>query len=162
VRRHSKAALAAAGVAGALAALSASGSAQTPQGRTLVFKEHHEVFRIIDNPPRSKTKGERASISIGDELIERIPLLDPAGNRAGTFHIRCVATKGAKSLDKATFLAVGEVVLHDGTIAATSVFTLSKGSGGGPIVGGTGPYQGAHGEFTFDLKAHTDTFTITP
>lgn len=31
----------------------------------------HEVFRLIDNPLRSEARGERASISMGDDLIDQ-------------------------------------------------------------------------------------------
>ena len=80
----------------------------------------------------------------------------------GAFHILCVATNGAKTLAAATFLGTGELVLRHGTVAIDSVFRISNGKGGGPILGGTGAYEGASGTYTFDLKAHTDTLRILP
>jgi hypothetical protein len=44
------------------------------------------------------------------------------------------ATKAAKTLAAATFLATAEIMLRDGTVAPETVFRISEGKGGGPII----------------------------
>ena len=140
---------AAAAAVAAIAALAGNGNASHPGSRTIVLQEldRGSVFKFIDHPPRSRGRGERATISTGDQFAFRTPVQNQAGQRAGALHALCTATRGGRNFGRATFMCDGSYRLTDGQIALQVVF-----SGEGPTVvavtGGTGAYEGARGSCT--------------
>lgn len=144
------------------AVLAAGGSAQNG-GRSLVLKEdaRRGAFKIVDNAPRSK----RGSISIGDELIVRVPLLDPrSGQRRGTLHAQCVASEGGRNIEKATLLCRGVFKLVDGTLTGEGAISETSPPEIFAVTGGTGAYNGARGTDTVTHSggAELHTFNLLP
>jgi hypothetical protein len=141
------------------------GSAQAPGPRTLTFTEadRGSSFRFVDTPPRSRGQSERTlRLSMGDVLVLRNPLVSGTGQRAGTLHATCVATRGGR-LGRAFFVCHGAVTLRDGQIAIevpTRIGDISTGS----ITGGTGAYNGTRGTFTSREQGPRtiDTFELLP
>jgi hypothetical protein len=143
----------------------ASGSAQAPGSRTLTFieGERGSTFRIVDNPPRSPGRTERTfRLSAGDFFVFTNPMIDSAGQRAGTFRGTCLATRGGR-FERAFFLCLGVAKLRDGDIAV-EVATRLADDISGPIVGGTGDYNGARGTFRSREQGRRsiDTFELLP
>jgi len=140
---------AAAAAVAVIAAFAGSGSANHPGSRTVVLQEleRGSVFKFIDHSPRSRRRGFRATISTGDQFVFRSPVQNQAGQRAGTLHALCTATRGGRNFERATFMCNGSYRLTDGQLAVQVVF-----SGEGPTVlavtGGTGAYEGARGSCT--------------
>lgn len=157
-------ALAAIGVSIVFAA--GGSSAQVPGERTLTFIEGHkgEQFAVVDNPPRSKRRGERASVSVGDQLAFHNPLLTEARQRAGSLDGFCIATERGARFDKATFACTAIVRLSDGTLVLSVRLKFSESDSiGGAISGGSGAYEGARGSFTSTGQRTTrDTFHLLP
>jgi hypothetical protein len=143
--------------AGAIAAVTAAGvaaatgSAQTPSGRTLTLFEDvpRESSTLVDNAPRSPSKNpgnRRFRLSAGDELVGRTPLLERnGGRRIGTSYVRAAVVRG-RTFENATLQADVVLALRDGTIALTGL----AGTAQRPfaVVGGTRAYEGADGSAT--------------
>jgi hypothetical protein len=135
----------------AVAAVAATGSAQSEKTKTLTLFEDvaHESSALVDNPPRSPARNpdsRRFRLSAGDELVGRAPLLDRrGGSRVGRSYIHGVVV-GGRRFENATLQAQVTLALRDGTIALTGL----AGSGQRPfaVVGGTGAYEGARGSAT--------------
>ena len=125
---------------------------QNPGGRTITLfeRENAGTFRFVDNPPKSRAKGEEPDISSGDEFVLTIPLFHRSKDRAGTLHGHCVATRGRKSFTRTTFLCRAIIKLGTGSLVIEGVFEGSGPSEESPfaITGGTGAYEGARGSFT--------------
>jgi hypothetical protein len=149
----------------ASALLAGSGSAQAPTGRTLTFTEGQRgsTFKIVDNPPRSPGRTERTfRLSAGDFFVFTNPLIDGAGQRAGTLRGMCAVTRGGR-FERAFFLCHGVAKLRNGDIAIEAATPLGDDVSG-PITGGSGLYNGARGTFRSREQGRrtTDTFELLP
>jgi hypothetical protein len=146
--------------AAGMAALAGTVSADHPGSTTLTFVERNNLgtFEFVDVRPRSFRRGE-PRISPGDMFMGSSPLFNAANTRReGKLFFKCTAITGAKRFGRATFLCEGTARLSDGTLALSVLF--KGGATGGPVIGGTGAYEGASGSFTSDERRRTsvDTF----
>lgn len=134
---------------GAATALAASGSAQTPGGRTLTFFEDaaHGSEALIDNAPKSPSANpgsRRFRLSAGDELVVRTPILDrKGGKRLGTLYAQASVVGGSR-FQNAVFLVHGVLKLADGQLAFTGAIKDQR-LNTEAVIGGTGAYDGARG-----------------
>jgi hypothetical protein len=143
-----------------LAALAGTVNADHPGSTTLTFVERNNqgTFEFIDVRPRSTRRGE-PSVSPGDMFLGSNPLYNAANTRRqGKLFFKCTAIVGAKRFERATFQCEGSARLSNGTLAISVLF--KGGDPGGPVIGGTGAYEGASGSFTSDERRRTsvDTF----
>jgi len=157
-------------VAGTAAAtalcLAAPAMAQAPTG-TLTFHEPASggTFSIVDNPPKSRTHGERTRFSTKDALVFSSPLQDATGKRAGTLRVVCYIKKPG-TFATATSDCVGVFGLATGNLYVSVLDqSFAESTTDGTIVGGTGAYVGAKG--TMHSVSHRndtsdDTLTLTP
>lgn len=136
-----------AGTAG-IAVIASSGSAQAgARTFTLTAREKGGAFAVVDNPPRSRVKGERARISPGDLFVFNQPLFDSARKAVGRLHVSCTATRGGADIERATFACAGGYGLAGGSIEVATVTKLA-GTTKIAVTGGTGKYEGARGSAT--------------
>jgi hypothetical protein len=147
------------GAAALVAVFASTGSADHPGSTTLTFVERNNqgTFRYIDIRPKSR-RGE-PSVSAGDSFYGSNPLYNAANTRRrGKLFFKCTAIVGAKRFERATFQCEGTARLSNGTLAISVLFR--GGDPGGPVIGGTGAYEGASGSFTSDERRRTavDTF----
>jgi hypothetical protein len=147
------------GAAALVAVFAGTGSADHPGSTTLTFVERNNqgTFRYIDIRPKSR-RGE-PSVSPGDSFVGSNPLYNAANTRRrGKLFFKCTAIVGAKRFERATFQCEGTARLSNGTLAISVLFR--GGDPGGPVIGGTGAYEGASGSFTEDERRRTavDTF----
>jgi hypothetical protein len=141
------------------AALAGTGSADHPGSQTLTFVERNAQgnFEFVDHPPKAPRRSER--VSAGDMLLGNNALYDAANTRrVGRLFFKCTAVRGAKRFERATFLCEVAVRLSNGTLAASVLFR--GGATGGPVIGGSGAYEGASGGFAIDERRRisVDTF----
>ena len=132
--------------------LSACGDEQKPAltQKTLAFTERPtDNFGFADVAPRTKL-GEQGpqSLSNADTITFSSDLLDASGKDRGDLDIACAVTRPG-GFDKSHLQCNGTATLVGGTL------TLSRGgrvfggaSASGAIVGGSGAYDGATGEFS--------------
>jgi hypothetical protein len=106
---------------------------------TLTFNMRDGTFRFLDFPP----KGERPSA--GDTFVLTNRLMK-GGDRIGTLHAVCTATRGAADPEKTPFLCQGVYHLKGGRITGDTNFTGENAVIKVAITGGTGDYAGASGE----------------
>jgi len=135
----------------AVVAATALAQTSTPPGGTLTFKELEKgsKFSFIDNPPRSKRKGE-PSASLGDDLTFSNPLADAGGNRIGTLYVRCTIVRASRLISHATTLCHGAFSFPGkGTLMLEALpGSLDAKSVTGAVSGGTGSFANARGTFT--------------
>jgi hypothetical protein len=145
---------------GLVAAFAGTVSADHPGSTTLTFVERNNLgtFEFVDVRPRSFRRGE-PRVSPGDMFLGSAPLFDAANRRReGKLFFKCTAITGAKKFERATFQCEATARLADGTLALSVLF---RGGGpAGPVIGGTGAYEGASGSFKSDERRRTsvDTF----
>ncbi len=136
-------------------------SAQDPGTRTVTFKELDKgsKFTHIRN---TKTRYRQAN-SQGDLLAFTNPLTGASGKHAGTLHVACTTTTGARSFLKSTITCLAVVVLGDGTLTVQTNASPGSARTTGAVTGGTGAYANARGVF---VSNHTssgadDTVALT-
>ena len=159
MKRRGALTVALAASAAVLAALAGTGSADHPGSTTLTFVERNNegTFRVIDNPPRAPRRSQR--VSPGDMFLGSNTLYNAANTRReGKVFFKCTAILGAKRFQRATFQCEATARLANGTLAVSVLFR--GGDPGGPVIGGSGAYEGASGSFTSDERGRTsvDTF----
>ena len=112
----------------------------------------------LDIRPRSTRRGE-PSVSPGDSFYGSSPLYNAANTRRrGKLFFKCTAITAGKRFERSTFLCDGTFRLRNGTLAVSVLF---KGSNpGGPIIGGTGAYEGANGAFSSVERRRTTVDTL--
>ena len=132
--------------------LTACGDAQDPElsERTLRFTEQQtENFGFVDNAPKT-TMGDEGPerLSNGDQITFSSDLLDGGDKDVGGLDISCAVTRPG-GFDRSQQQCTGTATLPGGTL------TLARGgrvfggaSTAGAILGGSGAYAGATGEFT--------------
>ena len=149
-----------AGAAALVAVFASTGSADHPGSTTLTFVERNTqgTFRFIDVPPKSTRRGE-PSVSPGDSFYGSSPLYNAANTqRRGKLFFKCTAVTGSKRFARSTFLCDATVRLRNGTLAVSVLF---KGANpGGPVIGGTGAYEGASGSFTSEDRRRITVDTL--
>ena len=144
-----------------VAALAGTGSADHPGSTTLTFVERNNqgTFRFIDVPPKSTRRGE-PSVSSGDSFYGSSPLYNAANTRReGKLFFKCTAVVGSKRFRGSTFLCEATARLSNGTLVLSAIF---KGDNppSGPVIGGTGAYEGASGSFSSDERRRTTVDTL--
>jgi allene oxide cyclase-like protein len=148
-------------VAGGL--LAAPAPAQAPATRTITLTELDKgsTFAYVDNPPRSKRRGE-PSASLGDAIVFTNPLVDAAGTRVGRLYAHCTVVVAKPRVEKATFLCTLTLTLADGTLAVQGLVNPSVPTTTAAVIGGTGAYDGARGTAVSTQKPNGDSAdTIT-
>jgi hypothetical protein len=148
-----------AGAAALVAVFAGTGSADHPGSTTLTFVERNNqgTFRFVDNRPRAPRGSQR--VSAGDVLLGTNALYNAANTRrVGRLFFKCTAVRGARRFERSTFLCEVAVRLSNGTLAASVLF--KGGATGGPVIGGSGAYEGASGGFAIDERRRisVDTF----
>jgi hypothetical protein len=137
------------------AAMVLAGCTDETQGdeQTLTFTENEDQgeFGIIGNPTQNRTKP-------GDGFALYLPLQDSSKNTVGEINASCIATQPSSG-DDITGTCSGVVDVPGGQLAIQIGGPVTQGVTG-PIVGGTGKYEGATGTFTSPDKG-PDTFEIT-
>lgn len=149
-----------AGAAALVAVFASTGSADHPGSTTITFVERNNqgTFKFIDAPPRSTRRGE-PTVSPGDIFLGSNPLYNAANTRReGRLFFKCTAILGAKRFERATFQCEGTARLSNGTLAISVLF--KGGDPAGPVIGGTGAYEGASGSFTSDERRRTAVDTV--
>jgi hypothetical protein len=144
-----------------LTVLASTGSADHPGSQTLTFVERdgQGTFRFVDIRPKSTRRGE-PSVSPGDSFYGTNPLYNAANTRrVGRLFFKCAAVRGARTFGRATFLCEATVRLSDGTLSISATF---KGNAlpAGPVIGGTGAYEGANGGFSSVDRRRTTVDTL--
>ncbi len=128
-----------------------TGGAQTTGGRTLTLFEDvpHESSTLVDNAPKSPATNpgsRRFRLSMGDELVSRVPVFDRRGGaRVGTLYAHATIVSGRR-FETAGFQAQVVLTLREGTINLAGL----AGAAGRPlaVTGGTGEYEGVRGTAT--------------
>jgi hypothetical protein len=150
------------GVAAVFAA--GAGARQTTE-ETLKFYESEKgsTFRFVDNPPKSRRRGE-PTVSAGDFFVIFQPLETKSRQRIGKLHVACFAIRGSRRFERATFLCHGRIRLAGGTVTLEGVVRLTGGLIRVAITGGTGTHEGAGGAFTSqDTRGRSvDTLHLVP
>lgn len=145
-------------VAGAVCAAAAVGEgavvASTP--RSQVSERIHLVEREAGG--KLVDTGKKG-LSVGDQQIGRSDILDTHGKRVGRLDGVCTITGVGRKLGG---VCNGVLTLPDGQIAGDFAWGRSGSSDRQAIVGGTGRYANARGQFVVDTNgtnAHED-FTV--
>jgi hypothetical protein len=136
----------------------ADGSADRPApAGTLTFKELDKgaEFTHIRN-----TAGPRRANLQGDVIASVGPLADESGKRVGKVHLACVTTNAARNFRNSQMTCTSVAQVHDGTLTAQFVNGIDRITTGA-IVGGTGAYAGATGEFVSEATDYGALDTIT-
>lgn len=106
-------------------------------------------FGFADNPPKTQLGPEGPKkLSGGDQITFSSEFLDRAGRDVGELDVSCSVTRPG-GFDKSRQQCAGTATLPNG------VLTVARGGGvfsgermSGAVVGGTGAYAGATGDFT--------------
>lgn len=131
--------------------LSACGDDQKPTlaQKTLKFTEREtDNFSFADNAPKTKVGAEGPqSLSNGDAITFSGDLLDGSGKARGELDTSCAVTRPG-GFDKSHLHCTGTATIPAGTL------TLARGGrvfagvdARGAILGGSGAYAGATGDF---------------
>ena len=98
-----------------IVALAGGGGAQTGS-TTITVRERDGAFRFLNNSPTVP------GVQMGDEFILRTHLFQ-SGDRVGTAHANCTATKAGRGFGRATWHCTGEYVLFGrGRLSLDAVF----------------------------------------
>ena len=108
---------------------------------TITFNMRDGTFRFLDLPPRGDHPSAGDSFVLTNRLMK-------GGERIGTLHAMCTATRRAADPARTPFLCQGVYHLQGGRISGDTTF-----NGANPVIkvaitGGTGIYAGASGEAT--------------
>jgi hypothetical protein len=160
MRRRAILVVAVVATAALLTVLAGTGSAVQPGSTTLTLVERNSqgTFRFIDVRPKSTRRGE-PNVSPGDSFYGSSPLYNAANTqRRGKLFFKCTAVTAGKRFERSTFLCDATFRLRNGTIAVSALF--KGGNPGGPIIGGTGAYEGANGAFSSVDRRRTTVDTL--
>lgn len=141
-------ALAGCGAAAALAPMASGGSASQPGSQTLRVGLVQATHHILDSPPRAKTRRGDPYISPGDGYVLTQRVLDGSGQRIGTAHLHCVATRGGRTSGRASAQCAATLKLRRGDITAAMAYRGEQDFEAA-VTGGTGAYEGASGSISF-------------
>jgi hypothetical protein len=143
-------------IAAAALALSACGGTGSPKlvERTLTFTERDtDQFSFFDNPPKTRLRAEGPErLSNGDQLTFASDLLDASKRDVGDLDVTCVFTRPGR-FDDSSAVCTGVMTIPGGSLTASvggrafAEGTQEGGTTAGAILGGTGRYAGATGDF---------------
>jgi hypothetical protein len=118
--------------------------------RTLTFTEQETgSFGFADNPPTTEL-GEQGprKLSSGDEITFSSELLDGSQEPMGALEISCSVTRPGGFADSHLH-CTGTATLADGSLTLARGGRVFAGTdASGAVLGGTGSYAAATGEFT--------------
>jgi hypothetical protein len=144
-----KLALAAGALVAAAAVAEGAVVAATP-GHPRVVQRIHLVEREAGG--RFVDTGKKG-LSVGDQQVGRSDILDTKGRRVGRMDGVCTVTGVGRNLGG---VCQGVLTLHAGQLVGSFAWGRSGSSHLQAIVGGTGRYADAHGQFVVDTDG-TDT-----
>ncbi len=132
--------------------LSACGDEQKPAltQKTLNFTERETAnFGFADNAPKTKVGDEGPeSLSNGDAFTFSGDLLDGSGKDRGELDTSCAVTRPG-GFDKSHLHCTGTATIPGGTLTLARGGRVFAGADPrGAILGGSGTYAGATGDFT--------------
>jgi hypothetical protein len=156
-----------------LAACGGDDTAQL-QARTITFTERDtDYFSFVDAPPRTKLGPDGPeNVSNGDQLTFASDLLDGSTRDVGDSDVTCVFTRtagrprrglSAGRLDASSAVCTGVLTVPGGSLTASvggKAFAEGAQEGvstRGSILGGTGEYAGATGDFSSTGEPAVDT-----
>lgn len=144
-KRYALAAMLAAAIVSAVA-LTPTGGAQQPNGRTFKLIEQDESSAFGDTGARSRNR-RNPRFSGGDLHVFTSRIFNEANARVGRLYAHCVAVRGGRDFTRALFRCGGTFVLRDGTIVVDAAFRGNQDDEDVPlaVTGGTGAYEGARG-----------------
>jgi hypothetical protein len=128
----------------------------------LYEREQGGSFRFVDVKPLTRVGSEGPRrVSAGDGVILRIPEYSNTARttRAGTLYAHCTALNGNRRFDRVRFDCQGAMVFGDGQVVLAGVTSLS-GNVNVAVTGGTGAYEGAHGQMTVNESQSTVTIHL--
>jgi hypothetical protein len=134
----------------------AGGGGAQAGGTTITVRERDGAFKFVDNSPTVP------GVRMGDEFILRTHLFR-SGNRVGTAHANCTATKGGRGFGRATFHCTGEYVLFGrGRLALDTVFRgrQTQNTFRILITGGNGEFFGRNGAVVATNAGNTTVHVI--
>jgi hypothetical protein len=143
-------------LAGVVAVIGSSASAQDPAARTLTFTEL-EKGATFTHVHHDKHASSRSNLQ-GDVLAFANPLADASGRRIGRQEAACVTTTGARDFRRSIVNCQIGVTLTDGTLTVHIMLRPNATVSTGAVTGGTGAYAGARG--TVVSRKGTDTVTL--
>ena len=131
--------------------LSACGDEQKPAlaQKTLMFTEREtDNFGFVDSAPKTKIGDEGPeSLSNGDAFTFSGDLLDASGTDRGELDTSCAVTRPG-GFDKAHLHCTGTATIPGGTLTLARGGRVFAGADPrGAILGGSGAYAGATGDF---------------
>jgi hypothetical protein len=124
------------------AAIPALSGAQVP-GRDITVLEKVQSVRFVHvsrTAPGTRT-------ALGDRVITRQAMFDTGRHPSGTLYTDCVAVGPPASLFKATLQCTATFRFADGQVMIEGVNRIG-GTAPVAITGGSGAYEGAHGQLT--------------
>ena len=148
VTRYAVAGVLAAAIVSAVA-LTPSGGAQQPSGRTFKLIEQDECSAFGDTGARSRNR-RNPRFSGGDLHVFTSRIFNEANVRVGRLYAHCIAVRGGRDFTKSLFRCGGTFVLRDGTIVIDAAFRGNQDDEDVQlaVTGGTGAYEGARGSVT--------------
>jgi hypothetical protein len=127
--------------------------------QTVRFTEQESKdFGFADNPPEAKLGPEGPEeFSTGDAVSFSGELLDDSGAAIGGIDITCTVTRPGR-FDQSHQQCTATATLADGTLVLSrGGIVFGADSPEGAVIGGTGAYAGAIGEFTETEEAEGTT-----
>jgi hypothetical protein len=157
--------------------LSACGGGTDLQEKTLKLTERDtDYFSFVDAPPKTRlTADGPEQVSNGDQLTFSNDLLDGAKKDVGDSDVTCTFTRttgqprrglSAGRLDDSSAICTGVMTVPGGSLTASvggKAFAEGAQQGAstkGSIVGGTGDYAGATGNFISQGEPAVDTLHL--
>jgi hypothetical protein len=146
----------------AAAVLTSAGSADHPGSQTLTFVERNNqgLFRFVDLPPRSRSRGE-PTVSPGDKVVGGNRLYDASNERrVGRFFFECTAMLRRARFERVPFRCDGGFRLRNGTLLIEALVTFGDDPVRAAVTGGTEAFEGASGGVTFDNRRRVSVDTV--
>jgi hypothetical protein len=149
-------------------ALAACGSGNTKLSeKTLTFTERDtDLFSFFDNPPKTTLGADGPQrLSNGDQLTFASDLLDASKRDVGDLDVTCTFTRPGR-LSRSSAVCTGVMTIPGGSLTASvggKAFAQGAQEGGttkGAILGGTGDYAGASGDFSSEGEPARDTIHL--
>lgn len=167
--RGARAASALAVIAAAALTLSACGGVQSAKlsEKTLTFTERDtDLFSFFDNPPKTKLGHDGPEkLSNGDQLTFASDLLDASKRDVGDLDVTCIFTRPGRFADSSA-VCTGVMTIPGGSLTASvggkafAEGAQEAGTTKGAILGGTGDWAGATGDFKSEGEPSRDTIHI--
>ena len=144
--------------------LSACGDDQKPTltQKTLNFTEREtDNFGFTDNAPKTKVGDEGPErLSNGDAFTFSGDLLDGSGTDRGDLDTSCASTRPG-GFDKSHLHCTGTATVPGGTLTLARGGRVFAGADPrGAVLGGSGAYAGATGDFEGEEKAGSTPYTF--